>query len=796
MYSEQTKDRSESKEGRDNSEQKRQMSDAELKKLSKDIIKSIKKGKKSQINFNFRINPVILAVSIFLIVFLSLGLFRSETNVEKSTFDEILRGIKEDKFSEIISQNDGKINAKSKTVIAYRSTEKLGEQVSESNLTEKSLDDFVQIVSEQNLGNQFRTLINPGRAQDILTDIIIGEDFLIGISLSKDNPGFVVLNLNKAEESFFELLQDKGIRANSIPTKILKIRNNISFVSKNSFDRRIASSQFSKVFQIGDTVYGQLKEDFVQSFFIDWNNNVSSFISTLQAENLPIDNKNLEIKPQNIPASISFGDILTILTLIGFGFLAFILFRGAQSSGMGISQFGQSKAKVFFGSKTDTTFKDVAGINEARDELNEIVEFLKEPAKFRKLGARIPKGVLMIGPPGTGKTLLARAIAGEAGVPFFHTSGSEFEEMLVGAGASRVRDLFAKAKKAAPALIFIDEIDAVARKRGTKIQSGNTEQTLNQILVEMDGFEKNTNLIILAATNRPDVLDPAILRPGRFDRQIRIELPDMEGRREILEVHGRNKPFGKDVDLEKIAKRTVGFTGADLENILNEAAILAARESKKEISLSDIEESVSKVVLGPAKRSRKRTEKELKLVAYHESGHAVVARFTPESTPVDKISIISRGGTGGVTMFLPEKDEYIMSKKKMLAEISVLLGGRAAEAVALDDISTGASNDIERATALARRMVQRFGMSDKLGLVQYGDFEENEYLGYAYSNSKEYSDKTAQIIDEEVKKIIDEAYASAIIILNKNRDKLDQLSQLLLEKEVVSRDDFDSLFMN
>jgi cell division protease FtsH len=310
----------------------------------------------------------------------------------------------------------------------------------------------------------------------------------------------------------------------------------------------------------------------------------------------------------------------------------------------------------------------------------------------------------------------------------------------------------------------------------------------------MDGFEKNTNLIVLAATNRPDVLDPAILRPGRFDRQIRIDIPDMEGRRQILEVHSKNKPLGKDVSLEKIAKRTVGFTGADLENILNEAAILAARQNKKEINMDDIEEAVSKVVLGPAKKNRKRTEEELKLVAYHEAGHAIVSKFMPEFIPVDKISIVSRGRTGGVTLFIPEKDENIISKKRMLSEICVLLGGRAAEFVALNDISTGASNDIERATALARRMVQKFGMSDKLGLVQYGDFEENEYLGYAYNTTKEYSDKTAQMIDEEVKSIIDNAYSKAVDILNENRVKLEELANLLLEKEVISKEEFESLF--
>ncbi|MDQ7021294.1 MAG: ATP-dependent zinc metalloprotease FtsH [Candidatus Dojkabacteria bacterium] len=433
-------------------------------------------------------------------------------------------------------------------------------------------------------------------------------------------------------------------------------------------------------------------------------------------------------------------------------------------------------------------------MDEAREELNEIVDFLKNPGKYRKLGARIPKGILMFGPPGTGKTLLARAIAGEAGVPFFHTSGSEFEEMLVGAGASRVRDLFDKAKKASPALIFIDEIDAVARKRGTRVQSGSTEQTLNQILVEMDGFEKNVNVIVIAATNRPDVLDRAILRPGRFDRQVRIELPDKDGRFKILKLHGKNKPFAKDVNLERIAKRTVGFTGADLENILNEAAIISAKAGQKEIFDADIDEAVSKVVIGPAKRSRKRTENELKLVAYHEAGHALVSHFTPNSTPVDKISIVSRGGTGGVTMFLPEKDESIISKGKLLADIVVSLGGRAAEEIVLEDISTGASNDIEQATSTARRMIQKFGMNDKLGLVQYGQSMDNQYLGYHYGDSKDFSESTAELIDKEIRETIGKAYEQAKKIITDHKAKLDEIAKILLEKEVMDKEEFEKLF--
>jgi cell division protease FtsH len=399
----------------------------------------------------------------------------------------------------------------------------------------------------------------------------------------------------------------------------------------------------------------------------------------------------------------------------------------------------------------------------------------------------------MVGPPGTGKTLLARAIAGEAGVPFFHTSGSEFEEMLVGAGASRVRDLFEKAKKSAPALIFIDEIDAVARKRGTTVQSSTTEQTLNQILTEMDGFEKNVNIIVIAATNRPDVLDPAILRPGRFDRRVVIDVPDIEGRKQILEVHAKNKPLAADVNLEKIAKRTVGFSGAELENTLNEAAIIAAKAGKHEITAADIEEAATKTTMGPAKKAI-RTKRELKLVAVHEAGHAVVSKFVGDTDPVHRVSIISRGMAGGVTEFLPQNDERIITKTKLFSRIVVALGGRAAEDIVLGDITTGASSDIEQATSIARRMVQKFGMSEKLGLIKYGDSNELQYLGYGYGEQRDYSDDTAHMIDEEVRRIMQTAYAESLKILNENRNKLDILTELLLEKEVVEGEDFDKLF--
>ncbi|MBU0975676.1 MAG: ATP-dependent zinc metalloprotease FtsH [Patescibacteria group bacterium] len=484
--------------------------------------------------------------------------------------------------------------------------------------------------------------------------------------------------------------------------------------------------------------------------------------------------------------------IFNILMFVGIIGLGLFLIRGIQSSGNKLFTFGKSKAKLVFGRKPDLTFDDVANYEEAKEELREIVLFLKDPKRFLKLGARIPKGLLLVGPPGTGKTYFARAVAGEAGVPFFHTSGAEFEEMLVGAGASRVRDLFAKAKRAAPALIFVDEIDAVARKRGTTIQSSSTEQTLNQILVEMDGFEQHVNVIVIAATNRPDVLDPAILRPGRFDRRIVLDLPDIDGRKKILQVHAKNKPMAKDVNLERVAKRTVGFSGADLENMLNEAAIIAAKDGRKEVEAGDIEEAATKVVIGP-ERKRKRTEKDIELIAYHEAGHALVSKFVPQSDPVHRITIISRGMSLGSTMYLPEDDELLISKTKIVSKVKTLLAGRAAEELRFNDISTGASDDIEKASDLARRMVMKYGMSKKLGLVEYGKSDKLKYLGYAYQDQRDYSEETAREIDNEVRQVINDAYSEVLSILKKNENKLNKLANLLIEKEVVEAVEFEKM---
>ena len=489
--------------------------------------------------------------------------------------------------------------------------------------------------------------------------------------------------------------------------------------------------------------------------------------------------------------------VIAPLGLLVIFFLFMFLSLGGRQSGGSTMSFGKSKARVVSqNDKNKVTFNDVAGVDEEKQELQEIVDFLKNPKKFTDMGARIPKGVLLVGHPGTGKTLLAKAVAGEAGVPFFIISGSDFVEMFVGVGASRVRDLFDQAKKNAPCIIFIDEIDAVGRQRGAGLGGGHDEreQTLNQLLVEMDGFALNEGVIVMAATNRPDVLDKALLRPGRFDRQIVVSQPDVKAREQILEVHARKKRLADDVDLKVIAKNTSGFSGADLENVLNEAALLAARFNQTEINMKNVEDAMVKVTMGPEKKSRVRSEKENKLVAYHEAGHAVVSKFLPTQDPVHQISIVPRGMAGGYTMYKPTEDKSFMSKSEMLENIISLLGGRVAEAIILDDISTGASNDIERATKIARAMVTKYGMSDRVGAVMYGGDQEEVFLGRDFAHSKEYSEETAGIIDEEVKKIIDNAYRSAEDILRSNIDKLHAVAGVLLEKEKIDGDEFDAIF--
>ena len=494
--------------------------------------------------------------------------------------------------------------------------------------------------------------------------------------------------------------------------------------------------------------------------------------------------------------------ILSLLTpfgiLIIFLIFWFMFMTGNQGNGGNKTMsFGKSRARMLSPTdKNKVTFDDVAGVDEEKEELEEIVEFLKNPKKFTDMGARIPKGVLLVGQPGTGKTLLAKAVAGEAGVPFFIISGSDFVEMFVGVGASRVRDLFDEAKKKSPCIIFIDEIDAVGRQRGAGLGGGHDEreQTLNQLLVEMDGFSANEGVIVLAATNRPDVLDKALLRPGRFDRQIVVSSPDVKAREQILEVHSRKKKLSIDVDLKTIAKNTSGFSGADLENVLNEAALLAARRNLREIGMQEIEDAMVKVTMGPEKRTRVRSDKEQKLVAYHEAGHAVVSRFLPTQDPVHQISIVPRGMAGGYTMYRPTEDKSFMSRTEMIENIVSLLGGRVAEKLILDDISTGASNDIERATKIARAMVTKYGMSERVGTITLGQNQEEVFLGRDFAQAKEYSEETAGVIDEEVKGIIDAAYKKAESILREHIDKLHSVAVVLLEKEKIDGDEFDAIF--
>ena len=506
----------------------------------------------------------------------------------------------------------------------------------------------------------------------------------------------------------------------------------------------------------------------------------------------------LEEKSESI-----FITILSLLTpfglLIIFFIFWFFMMGGANNGNPGSKtmSFGKNRARMMTpAEKNKITFEDVAGVDEEKEELEEIVEFLKNPKKFTDMGARIPKGVLLVGQPGTGKTLLAKAVAGEAGVPFYSISGSDFVEMFVGVGASRVRDLFEQAKKNAPCIIFIDEIDAVGRQRGAGLGGGHDEreQTLNQLLVEMDGFSDNEGVIILAATNRPDVLDKALLRAGRFDRQIVVGSPDVKAREQILEVHARKKKLSEDVDLKVIAKNTSGFAGADLENVLNEAALLAARRNYKEIGMKEIEDAMVKVTMGPEKKTRVRSEKENRLVAYHEAGHAVVSRYLSTQDPVHQISIVPRGMAGGYTMYRPTEDKSFMSKTEMEENIVSLLGGRVAEALILNDISTGASNDIERASQIARNMVTKYGMSERVGAIMFGGGQGEVFLGRDFAQTKDYSEETANVIDEEVKRIVDTAYNRARTILSEHVDKLHAVASILLEKEKIEGAEFDKIF--
>jgi cell division protease FtsH len=743
-----------------------------------------KKGTIKVLSFN--INPIFILVAGVILTLVVGAMFNSggPANLPLSV-TELIGKIKQNELSRLQIQNTGEILAQPKYI--FVSEAKGG--LTPENVREIDTTQLLEILTPKDTLTQIRALFASGGI-DQVEEVIIAEDFVV-VRMEEQQQDLLVKGVSRAALEL--MLASKGLDIAELTFPVSDLAFAGKSTSTDSLIARNAEGEFTSVYQVGANYYARVDDEKLVTYSLNWDEGISAFARTLQEEGVELSNENVAIGSV-IVTSVPWGDIISLLTLIGFIVLGFFIFRGIQSSGSGLMRFGQSKARMFWGVKPDVTFKDVAGVDEAKQELVEIVQFLRTPEKFRKLGARIPKGVLMVGSPGTGKTLLARAVAGEAGVPFFHTSGSEFEEMLVGAGASRVRDLFEKAKKAAPALIFIDEIDAVARKRGTTIQSSTTEQTLNQILVEMDGFETGTNVIVIAATNRPDVLDPAILRPGRFDRRVVLDLPDVEGRKQILMVHAQGKPLAKDVELDRIAKRTIGFSGAELENMLNEAAIIAAKEDRHEITASDIEEAASKVTMGPVRRSIVRTEEELQLVAVHEAGHALVAKLVEGADPVHRISILSRGSSGGVTQFLPESDNRMISKRQLLARIAVGLGGRAAEEVVLNDISTGASSDIQMVTSIAKAMIQKYGMSEKLGLVKYGESDELEHLGYSYGQTQDYSENTSELIDNEIRMLVDNAYEQAKKLIRDNRKIFDRIVELLREREVLEAEEFANLF--
>ncbi|OFI06562.1 ATP-dependent zinc metalloprotease FtsH [Clostridium acetireducens DSM 10703] len=575
---------------------------------------------------------------------------------------------------------------------------------------------------------------------------------------------------------------------------LVRTNDNATSINFNDFQRYWINNEI-KDFQVKEdkmTVVGTLKDGTQYETVVPLERLIQ-FIN--------VHDKNGEIKesyvlPAKIPMWLSYmPSILLIFMLIAFWFM-FIQQSQGGGGNRNVMNFGKSRAKMATPDKRKVTFKDVAGAEEEKAELAEIVDFLKQPKKYIEMGARIPKGVLLVGPPGTGKTLLAKAISGEAGVPFFSISGSDFVEMFVGVGASRVRDLFEQAKKNSPCIVFIDEIDAVGRQRGAGLGGGHDEreQTLNQLLVEMDGFGVNEGIIVISATNRPDILDPALLRPGRFDRQILVGAPDVKGREEILQVHSKNKILADEVKLEVLAKRTPGFTGADLENLMNEAALLAVRNRKKEIGMEELEEAVTRVIAGPEKKSRVISEEDKKITAYHEAGHAVVMRLLPNADPVHEISIIPRGMAGGYTMHLPEKDRSYMSRSKLEDEMVGLLGGRVSEKLFIGDISTGAKNDIERVTTIARKMVMDFGMSDEIGPIAFGSGHDEVFLGRDFGKSKNFSEQVAAKIDMEIRKLIDEAYIKAEKLLTENSDKLHAVAKALLEKEKLLGEEFEEIF--
>ncbi len=561
----------------------------------------------------------------------------------------------------------------------------------------------------------------------------------------------------------------------------------------------VKAGQVTKASQDGETVTVTLKDNSTYTVVVPnaiMTDVASDMVTAAAAGNQPYPGPDMFYRKPT-PDTSWIGLVLTgLLPLLGIGGFIFFMMRQAQGTNNQALSFGKSRARMFLGNKTVVTFADVAGVDEAKTELQEVVEFLKYPEKFNSLGARIPRGVLLVGPPGTGKTLMARAVAGEAGVPFFSISGSEFVEMFVGVGASRVRDLFDQAKRNSPCIVFVDEIDAVGRQRGAGLGGSHDEreQTLNQILVEMDGFDTNTNVIVVAATNRPDVLDPALLRPGRFDRQVILDRPDMKGRLAILKVHTKGKPLDKTISVEEIARQSPGFSGADLANLVNEAAILAARRNKKVVGQNEFAEALERIVAGPERKSRVISDEEKRIIAYHEGGHAVVQRILPKCDPVAKVTVISRGMALGYTMALPTEDRYLQSKTEFEDKIAGLLGGNASERLVFGDITTGASNDIEKATDLARRMVTEFGMSDRMGPLSFGKRDEMVFLGREIGEQRNYSDDVAKMIDEEVRAIIDRAYERATQVLTQHRDRLDRLADKLIAEETVDADAFETIF--
>lgn len=557
-------------------------------------------------------------------------------------------------------------------------------------------------------------------------------------------------------------------------------------ISYTSFMQHVQQDEIKQVTIVDNVISGKLKDG---KEFSTVAPNDSKLVEKLEAKKVDI---KAELPPQPPWWMSILGSILPMLIIVG---LWFMLMNQGGAGGGKVMNFGKSRARRYDEEKLKITFKDVAGAEEAKQELEEVVEFLKHPQKYNDLGAKIPKGVLLYGPPGTGKTLLAKAVAGEAGVPFFSISGSDFVEMFVGVGASRVRDLFDQAKKSAPCIVFIDEIDAVGRQRGAGLGGGHDEreQTLNQLLVEMDGFSANEGIIMIAATNRPDILDPALLRPGRFDRQIVVDRPDIKGRTEILKVHVKGKPMGPDVNLDVIAQRTPGFTGADLSNLVNEAALLTARKDKKAINMPEMEEAAERVIMGPERKSRVISDKEKRLTAYHEGGHTIVGMLLEHTDPVHKVTIIPRGRAGGYTLSLPKEDKYYATRSEMLDELKVLLGGRVAEALVLKEISSGASNDLQRATQLARQMICEYGMSENIGPVTFGHRQDQVFLGRDIARDKDYSEEVAAEIDKEVRSFMEDAYAATEKLLSDNIDKLHVIAKALMEKETLEEEEINQL---